>query len=594
MSEASRLRRAASSSFPSLRIIGCALGVSWSEALQGLFWLLRGKRVRGRNHLIALASRSPAYYQLWIREAEPRPMVRTRAGPSAPGKGIRLVVGILDDARASAADRAATSRSAEQAAHRARAAADIGVDLCPTWASAGSAGACRTDLTDLAHERTWVVPLVAGDVIPSSAFLSLGAALSADSGAGLVFWDEDELEGTARHAPWVKGGFDPVLFLGRDGMVGACAIRADIFAQLAMPDGALPTKSEQLFAALVKALALGKPAFRIEHIPGIFTHRASGIGALPAADRAGIIASVLHERTEIAAAAANDIPGLVRLRLPLGAPAPSVAIVIPTRDRADLLRACLAGLTRLNYPGDVRIVIVDNNSTEPDALSYLGALARQGVTVLRDQGPFNFARLNNRAVAACEADFVCLLNNDVEALDGDWLSAMIGWAMQPEVGCAGALLLYPDGRVQHAGVEIGVGGAAGHAHRLVGFDDRGHAWLHRTTQSVSAVTAACLVVRRASYLAVGGLDEDRFAVAFNDVDFCLRIQAKGLRNVLVAEARLVHHESLSRKSDFLPENIDRFSKELAALQEGWSTATATDPHRSPLLARQSERHVLAV
>ncbi|PTQ09118.1 hypothetical protein CLG96_14780 [Sphingomonas oleivorans] len=273
---------------------------------------------------------------------------------------------------------------------------------------------------------------------------------------------------------------------------------------------------------------------------------------------------------------------------------PSVSIIIPTRDKVELLSACLAGLSRLRYPGACEIIVVDNGTTQPAALRLLEELqADDTVQVIRDDGPFNFSALNNRAAAQAAGDVFCLLNNDVEALDGDWLAAMVRHAVRPDVGAVGSMLLYPDGSVQHAGVAIGIGGAAGHLARGAMPTDPDHFAWHGVTRSVSAVTAACLVVRREAYFSVGGLDAAAFPVAFNDVDFCLKLQQSGLRNVFVAEARLIHHESVSRGKDHAPANIERFNGELARFRKRWGSAEHSDPHYSPLFSRSAEPCLLA-
>ena len=257
------------------------------------------------------------------------------------------------------------------------------------------------------------------------------------------------------------------------------------------------------------------------HIPLILTHRAAEEAAL-------------------------DLPA------PTHGPAtwPSVSIIVATRDRPELLEACLAGLSRLDYGGPIDWIIVDNGSTDPRAMALLDRYAQEShVSLLRRPGPFNFSALNNAAALAASGQFLLLLNNDVEPLDGQWLSRMMIHAMRPDSGAVGCLLLYPDQTVQHAGVVIGMGGAAGHVQKGVRLTDARWASWFRTTRQVSAVTAACLLVQKDKFMAVDGLDETAFPVAFNDVDLCLKLNAAGWRNIMVAEARLIHHES---KSHFSP------------------------------------------
>jgi GT2 family glycosyltransferase len=199
----------------------------------------------------------------------------------------------------------------------------------------------------------------------------------------------------------------------------------------------------------------------------------------------------------------------------------------------------------------------------------------------------------NGAARSARGNFLCLLNNDIEMVGSGWLDAMMRHARRPGTGAVGALLLYPDHTIQHAGVAIGVGGAAGHVHRGVGLNEVGHHNLHRLSRYMSAVTAACLLLSKDAYQAVGGMDEENFAVAFNDVDLCLKLGKAGYRNIFAADAQLIHHESKSRGNDMLPANYARFQRELHALQERWGTIYANDPFHHPLLLRSAEVYALA-
>jgi GT2 family glycosyltransferase len=205
------------------------------------------------------------------------------------------------------------------------------------------------------------------------------------------------------------------------------------------------------------------------------------------------------------------------------------------------------------------------------------------VCVLRDDRPFNFSALNNSAVEQARGDLVCLLNNDTEVIDDDWLRKLVAQAVRPEIGCAGAKLLYPDDTIQHAGVLLGLHGLAGHPYRLMSRHHPGYFGRLTVAHAVSAVTAACLVVERRIYRQVGGLD-DRLAVAFNDVDFCLKVRKLGLRNLLVPHAVLLHHESASRGLDQNAAQRQRFLAEVALVKERWREAIYADPCYSPHLS----------
>jgi GT2 family glycosyltransferase len=192
-------------------------------------------------------------------------------------------------------------------------------------------------------------------------------------------------------------------------------------------------------------------------------------------------------------------------------------------------------------------------------------------------GVFNYSDMNNKAVAIAHGELIGLINNDVDVIDPDWLNEMAALASRPENGVVGAKLLYPDGSVQHAGVVLGVGGVAAHLHSGFGAKDTGYFGRLQLASNVSAVTGACLVVRKAVYEEVGGLNAAHLAVAFNDVDFSLKVAAKGYRNVWTPFALLFHHESPSRGTDLQPEKAARFRQEVFYMQRTWGNILETDP-----------------
>ena len=214
--------------------------------------------------------------------------------------------------------------------------------------------------------------------------------------------------------------------------------------------------------------------------------------------------------------------------------------------------------------------------------------------VLNRPGPFNFSALNNAAVELASGQMLCFVNNDVEMIDSAWLALLVRQAVREEIGAVGARLLYPDGTIQHAGVFLGIGGAAGHGHRLQADQDPGYFERARLPQRVSAVTAACLVVARDKFTAVGGFDEQEFPVAFNDVDLCLKLNQRGWQSFYEPRATLIHHESKSRGSDTAKANRARFSAELAALKRKWRTDSQSDPFHHPQLSQYCEQFLISV
>jgi O-antigen biosynthesis protein len=272
--------------------------------------------------------------------------------------------------------------------------------------------------------------------------------------------------------------------------------------------------------------------------------------------------------------------GLLRIEYPVPAPLPLVSVIVPTRDRLDLLRPCLDSLRRDTDWRNLEILVCDNDSREPDTLAFLRALEREGRgRVVPCPGPFNFAAMNNAAAARARGDLLVFVNNDVEAFQPDWLSLLVREALRPGVGAVGAKLLDGAGRIQHGGIVLGTGGLVTHGHRHFPGDAPGYLDALRVTHAVSAVTAACLVVEAAKFRAVGGFDEAAFAVDFNDVDLCLRLNAVGYRTLLVPAAVLHHREAASRR--WTPEARDRHLREVEALKTRWGPLLAQDPHYHP-------------
>jgi GT2 family glycosyltransferase len=262
-----------------------------------------------------------------------------------------------------------------------------------------------------------------------------------------------------------------------------------------------------------------------------------------------------------------------RARYPVPEPSPLVSILVPTRDRLALLRGCLDSLARSTY-ANREILVVDNRSSEPDTLQYLAAGPHR---VLRYDADYNFSAINNFAAREARGEVLVLLNNDTEVISPDWLEEMLGHLCRPGVGAVGAKLLYPGGTVQHAGDAVGIGRCADHMQNGIPGDAPGYCYRAMVAHEVSAVTGACLMTRRDLYLRLGGLDERHLPIAFNDVDYCLKVQREGLRVMFTPHARLYHHESATRGQSSDP-------KEAAAarlMRRRWGRRLAVDPYYNP-------------
>ena len=402
---------------------------------------------------------------------------------------------------------------------------------------------------------TWLCLLRAGDRLAPGALEIYARAAARAEDSWVIYADDDLRDGGERRSPHFKSSWNPELFEHHDFITGAAIVRVT-------PD---------------MLLDLGRQCW-IEQITCRAIERGTPID-LPA---------VLHHRGR---RPEPRIP--VKPKPVLPDPAPLVSIIVPTRNRLSYLQACVEGVGRTAYPA-IELIVVDNESDEPDVLRYFDALRSDGVKVLPVRGPFNFSALNNAAKKHATGELLCFLNNDIEIRDPDWLSLLIRQALRPELGAVGGRLLYPDGTLQHAGVVTGVGGGAAHAHRFLRDDQAGYFLRDRLPQRVSAVTAACLVVRKDKFLAVGGFNERDFPVAFNDVDLCLKLNARGWQSFYEPRATLIHHESKSRGSDSARENRARFAAELAALKRHWGTDRKRDPFHHPHLSPFCEQFHIAV
>lgn len=526
-------------------------------ALEGVLALLRGLRVRGWNQLSTAAARHPQYYGCWCAFSEPRVTAVWCASRSAAGPTPRIGCVIVGEDEAE-----------RQACANMLARALPGASILPR---------CNTlaDVTAAAEEAQcdWLLPIRSCDRLSFDTEAVLRAAL-ADDPPSVIYWDSDQIVAGSRQNPFIKPDWDDVLLRQWD-LIGGAALLSLSEAGKALRRCADAQADPDGFMRLSLALLADHHDRPPRHIPLLLSHH----HASPFLD--------LTARTALLAA-----HGIAAASLQDG-DWPNVSIIIPTRDQAQMLNDCIGSLALADYPGQIEMTIIDNDSTEPATLALFDRLVRDhGARITSFPGPFNFAAMMNHAAAEAKGDYLCFLNNDVKALDGAWLRNLVSEAASARVGAAGARLLYPDGAIQHAGVVIGIGGAAGHVEKGVMPDDPWLASWHSATRRVSAVTAACMVVQRSKFLAVGGMDAENFAVDFNDVDLCLKLERDGWTNVVVPAATLVHHESKSRGRTRTATERKRFDRELAELRNRWGTLSYRDPWHSPLFRPESERCLL--
>lgn len=264
---------------------------------------------------------------------------------------------------------------------------------------------------------------------------------------------------------------------------------------------------------------------------------------------------------------------------------PLISVIIPNKDHTDDLEVCLKSLYEKSSYKNFEVIIVENNSTEKETFEYYEAIAQKhgNVKIVKWEGNFNYSAINNFGVNYAKGEFILLLNNDVEIINGSCLEEMLMFAQRKDVGAVGAKLYYSDDTVQHAGVILGLGGTAGHAHKHFGRSHPGYMARASIAQNLSACTAACLMMRRDVFDEVGGLDEN-FEVAFNDIDLCMKIRKKGYLVVFTPYAELYHYESKSRGNDSTPEKLERFRGEIDRFKEKWQKQLDDgDPYYNPNL-----------
>lgn len=522
-------------------------------------WLRRDARRLHNTVRIAACVRPLAHYPAWKAErARPFEPAFDRAPTGLPRLGLILEAGPGDE---DAVRRTLATLLAQ--GHR-----DWRLALrWPGPAPAGLPGDPRIS-ADALPDGVAIGSLCPGDVLAPDALTHLGAAFSGPDPADLAYADS-EAETPEGLRPHMKPGWSPdlaltTLYLGRPLLVAV-----DLVARSGWEPG-------QGARALLLAATLAGPR-RVRRIPRILCRVAP---EAPDPDgHAADLTRALHRAGSPAVMVRNG--DTLDLDWPLPDPAPLVSVIVPTRDRPELLRVAVRGVLHdTAYPA-IELVIVDNGSTDPAvAALYAEWAADPRVRRLDRPGPFNFSRLVNDGAAASRGEILVLLNNDVEVLHPDWLFAMVRQALRPDVGAVGAKLLFGNGRIQHAGVVVGLGGRAGHILRNRPADTPGHLGRLTVAHEVAGVTAACLAVARHKFEAVGGLDAEAFPIDFNDIDLCLRLGARGWRSIWTPRATLAHHESVSRGPSVGAARA-RFEAEGTRFAARWRSVIRDDPYYHP-------------
>lgn len=441
------------------------------------------------------------------------------------------------------------------------------------------------------------------DLLSEHALYEVAAALNEAPNADIIYSDEDKItENGMRVEPHFKSDWNPDLFFGQNYLCHLCVVRRELVRKVdGFREGVEGSQDHDLVLRCLPFAA----ADRILHIPKILYHwrihsksTASEASSKTYTTEAGLKAVTDYFENHGARGVRVEkglLANTYRMRWPIPEAKPLVSLLVPTREREDLVAKAVESLLRTSHYPAVEILILDNGSQSDSALAYFKSIQETNdrVRVLPYHGEFNFSAINNAGVAQARGEILGFINNDIEAISDGWLEEMASHALRPDIGCVGAKLLYPNGNIQHAGVILGVGGVAGHSHKHFPCTHPGYFSRLMLTQNVSAVTAACLLVRRTVFEEVGGFDEANLAVAFNDVDFCLKVRQAGYRNLWTPYAEFVHHESVSRGPENDASKIARFQSETQYMLSKWAPLLTKDPYYNPNLTLEHEGFTLA-
>jgi O-antigen biosynthesis protein len=423
-----------------------------------------------------------------------------------------------------------------------------------------------------------------GDELSPDALFEVAKLLQEHPSADLIYSDEDSIDGEGnRFGPRFKPDWSPDLLLSADYVSRLSVYRRGLLEELGgFGEGFGGAEDYDL------VLRATERTEKIHHIPKVLYHRRTAADSLAPSGGSEGRARAASRRALSEALGRRGIEGSVEdgllpetfrvKRKIVGEP--KVSIIMPTKDHAHLLKSCIESIERLTTYRNYEILIIDNDSTEPATLEYL---AKTPHRVIPFREEYNYSRINNLGVSQSKGEYVLLLNDDTEVISGEWLEAMLEHAQRPEVGAVGAKLIYPDGRVQHAGVVTGVGhswmrGVATHAYQFYSSDAPGHMGTLATTTNYNAVTAACTLLRRLVFDEVGGFNEENLPLSFDDVDLCLRIRERGYLVVYTPHAELYHYETMTRKKVDTP-------AEVLYMRERWEGKLDADPYYNPHFSR---------
>jgi len=434
------------------------------------------------------------------------------------------------------------------------------------------------------------------DTLAPNALYEMVKKLNEDKNLKLLYSDEDKIdERSQRFMPHFKSGWNPDMFFSQNYLCHFVMIKRDIVEKI---NGLrVGYEGSQDYDLLLRSLNHIN-ASEIAHIEKILYHwRAiKGSTAYDSKEKnyayeAGLKALEDFFKTNNTQITIESglLQNTYKVNHPMPSKEPLVSLLIPTRDGYDILSQCIESIREKTLYKNYEILILDNETTCKKTLAYFEKIKQySNIKVLEYHHPFNYSAINNFGVKHAKGEIVGLINNDVEIISEGWLSEMVSHAIREEIGAVGAMLYYSNDTIQHAGVVLGIGGVAGHSHKYFNKGSHGYFSRLKIVQNYSAVTGACLLVEKKLYEEVGGLDETNLKVAFNDVDFCLKLLQKGYRNLWTPYAKLYHHESISRGAEDTPQKKERFAQEVNYMKKKWDIYIKEDKCYNSNLTKKHE------
>ncbi len=424
------------------------------------------------------------------------------------------------------------------------------------------------------------------DMLAPNALYEMAKKLNENKNLKLIYSDEDKIdENNNRFAPHFKSGWNPDMFFSQNYICHLVLLKKDLIKKInGFRKGYEGSQDYDLLLRYIEQINYNE----IDRIEKILYHwRAiKGSTALKNSEKnythdAGLKAlkDYFSKKDENITVEDGLLPNTYKVIYPIPEDEPKVSIIIPTRNKYTFLSKCINSIFEKTTYKNYEILVVNNGSNGPRILKYFEKIKNHDkIKILNYDKPFNYSSINNYAVKHASGEIIALLNNDVEVISQNWLTEMVLHAIRPEIGAVGAKLYYDNDTIQHAGVILGIAGVAGHSHKYFEKSKNGYFSRLKIIQNLSAVTGACLVVRKELYEEVNGLEEKNLKVAFNDVDFCLKLLEKGYRNLWTPYVELYHHESISRGKEDNPEKVKRFNSEVEYMKNRWLNYLENDKY----------------